>query len=833
MFVEVAVNHPHIGGTFDYHVPDDFQDSIAPGLLVTVPFGTRMAQGIIIGERLAPVVEETRPIENLLDPTPVVNVAQLELAQWMSRFYCADLIECLALMLPPGLSQQTDSLYQLVSTEIKAPTAIQEKIVGLLKRRGDLRGRQLTRALPYKRWRSAMESLIRQGVIRRTSILDPPRVQPKQVRTARIAIPPDKARERVLGIGRSDSDVYRRRVCMIETLIAEGEPLEVQWIYAECGGSLGDLRELERHDLVILSDAEVWRDPLEELEFVPTDAPTLTQDQLNVWNQIKIRFQPGDVNPHKPYLLHGVTGSGKTEIYMRAVAETLGQGKSAIVLVPEIALTPQTVRRFVARFPGIVGLNHSQLSDGERYDTWRRCRTGDIRLMIGPRSALFMPLPDVGLIVLDESHDESYKEQSRVPRYHAREVAMEYARITGGVCILGSATPDVNSSYAAERGYLHHLLLPQRIVGHQQRLETQANRHRLQSRYHPLEADAHTIDLPPVRVVDMRQELKAGNRSIFSRVLTRQLEETLKAGHQAILFLNRRGSSTYIFCRDCGWIARCPKCETTLTHHNFDSNWHCHHCGYISNPKTICPNCQSQRVRHFGTGTQKVQSEIEKAFPGARTLRWDWDVTRTKGAHEIILAHFAAHRADILIGTQMLAKGLDLPLVTLVGVISADIGLNLPDYRSAERTFQVLAQVAGRAGRGLLGGSVVLQTFQPDHYVIRAAAHHDYPSFYQRELSLRRELGYPPFSRLVRLIHRNPSRARAETEASRFADQLRSEAQTSHRKIDLIGPAPCFFHKLRGLYRWHIVLRGADPTSILPESLPEAWAVDINPVSLL
>ena len=833
MFVEVAINLPHVRGTFDYHVPEELQSSIRVGQLITAPFSSRRAQGIIVGERQQPEVEETRPIGELLDSTPVITAAQLELARWMAQTYRASLIECLALMLPPGLSQQTDSLYHLVDTDAQADSEIQESVLRLLKRRGDLRGRQLARALPRRRWRPAISKLVRHGIVQQTSILDPPHVQPKQIRTARLSTPPENARQRVIAIGRPGTEAYQRRICMIETLIAEGEPLEAQWVYAECGGSLTDLRYLEEQELIILSDAEVWRDPLEEMEFVPSQPPDLTQGQARVWNEIEPQLDSDSIGHHKPILLHGVTGSGKTEIYLRAVAEILNQGRTAIVLVPEIALTPQAIRRFVARFPGRVGLNHSQLSAGERYDTWRRCRSGEISLMIGPRSALFMPLNRIGLIVLDESHDESYKEQARAPRYHTRHVATQYARITASTCILGSATPDITSTYAADRGDLQQLALPQRIMGHSRRLSTQAQRHGLKSRYRPLEAEAYTIDLPTVRVVNMRQELKAGNRSIFSRALTHTLEETLTAGQQAILFLNRRGSSTYIFCRDCGWVARCPRCDTSLTHHEHDSLWHCHHCGLSSSSTDTCPNCRGKRVRHFGTGTQKVQSEIESLFPKARTLRWDWDVTRTKGSHEIILAHFAAHRADVLIGTQMLAKGLDLPMVTLVGVINADVGLNLPDYRATERTFQVLTQVAGRAGRGLLGGKVILQTFQPDHYVIQAAAGHDYQALYQRELGLRRQLGYPPYSRLVRLIYRHPSNARAASETENLAGQLKASIRSLEQKIDLIGPAPCFFQRVRGLYRWHIILRGSDPVVVLPDHLPEGWGLDIDPVSLL
>jgi primosomal protein N' (replication factor Y) len=453
--------------------------------------------------------------------------------------------------------------------------------------------------------------------------------------------------------------------------------------------------------------------------------------------------------------------------------------------------------------------------------------------MVGPRSALFMPLDSIGLIVLDESHDESYKEQARTPRYHARDVAREYARQLGAVCILGSATPDITTFHASQKGRLERLTLPQRILGHRERLSKQANRLGLKTRYRSAGGDAEYIDLPPVRTVDMRQELKAGNRSIFSRALQSALIDTIDHDHQAILFLNRRGASTYVFCRDCGWVARCLRCETPLAHHEDRNRLLCHHCGYSTNPPHTCPECGGKRVRHFGAGTQRVQSEVEALIPGVRTLRWDWDATRTKGAHSVILNNFAAHHADVLIGTQMLAKGLDLPLVTLVGVVSADTGLNLPDYRAAERTFQVLTQVAGRAGRGLLGGRVILQTYEPDHYAIRAAGRHDYDAFSRQELRLRAELGYPPFKRLVRMVYRDVNAANAERETRRMAGMLTNAINETQTRIDLIGPAPCFFSRIRSHYRWQIVLRGADPNVILPPEIAQGWGIDVDPVSLL
>ena len=834
MYVEVAVNLPPVHGTFDYHVPTQLRDKVLLGHLVTAPFGNRRVQGIVVGMPKIPAVPKTRPIEELVDPDPVLTAAQLDLAKWLAGAYHAPLIDCITLMIPPGLSQQADSHYHLIDPDADGETPTQAKILGLLKRRGDLRGRQIAHAMPRLRWRPAAEALLRNGILQRHSVLDPPRVRPRRVRSARIALPPDKAIANLDDIGIKGGQAAKRRRRILEALIEEGEPLEVSWLYAECGGKRADLVVLEEHGLINLSEAEVWRDPLEGLDFVASDPPILTLDQQQAWKDIKQTLEKTASGEHpRPMLLHGVTGSGKTELYLRAVAETLAQGRSAIVLVPEIALTPQTVRRFLSRFPGRVGLNHSQLSQGERFDTWRRCRAGLLDVMVGPRSALFTPFPNIGLIVLDESHDDSYMEQERSPRYHTLRTAVAYAEILGASCMFGTATPAVVTRYHAEQGKYRLLKLPQRILGHRERLAQQAERLGIKDRYQDATGDARYIDLPPVRVVDMRQELKSGNRSIFSRALQKSLDETLQAGHQAILFLNRRGSATYIFCRDCGWVAQCPRCDTPLTHHTNSSRLTCHHCGYAVKPKKLCPACGGSRVREFGAGTERVQQEVEHFFPQARTIRWDWDSTRARGSHDVILAHFAAHRADVLIGTQMLAKGLDLPLVTLVGVVSADTGLYLPDFRSAERTFQVLTQVAGRAGRGLLGGRVILQTYQPDHYAIRAASKHDHDAFYRQELSHREELRYPPFTRLVSLVYRGTSDTLAEEEAARLYGILKAKIQSTDQKIDLIGPAPCFFRRIRGHYRWQIILRGRDPASVIPDEFPEGWSINVDPLNLL
>jgi primosomal protein N' len=538
------------------------------------------------------------------------------------------------------------------------------------------------------------------------------------------------------------------------------------------------------------------------------------------------------------FLLHGVTGSGKTEIYLRAIELTLAQGRQAIFLVPEIALTPQTVRRVAARFPGQVAIVHSGLTPGERYDTWRRAREGLIQVVVGARSALFTPLPDIGLIILDEEHDHSYKQSPPItpPYYDARRVAEEMMRHNDGILILGSATPDVETVYRAQRGDIEYLHLPNRIMGHRTRIFEQSERVGVAARYYASESeDALTIDLPPVQIVDMREELKSGNTGMFGWELMAALAGILERREQAMLYLNRRGQSTYVFCRDCGYIAACPRCDTPLTYHRQGEALRCHHCGFQAATPQVCPVCSSKRIKFFGAGTQQVENELKKLFPNATTLRWDADTADHHEAHEAILQRFINREADILVGTQMIAKGLDFPLVTLVGVVSADLGLALPDFRASERVFQLLMQVAGRAGRGLLGGKVILQTYQPDHYAIACASTHDYQHFYEQEIESRRVLGYPPFRRLARIVFRFPNETKARDEAQRAAAMLTKRiAELRMTGTELIGPAPCFFAKLDKHYRWHLLLRGPDPAAALQAlDVPKGWHVDIDPVEVL
>jgi primosomal protein N' (replication factor Y) len=818
MFARLAINVPTITSLFDYSIPSELAPHIQAGCLVTAPFGNQTVQGIIVQLLDSPSVENPKPIIDLLDPAPVLTPPQLALAILLAESTLNPLASIVSLMLPTGLSQQADVLYQIVDGRPQTmqdgpPSAVHGRLFKLLRERGALRGRQIDSHFAKIDWRKTAQILVKKGILSSKHILPAPRVRPKYLRVAQLSVPPEEAEAEMPNLG-STKQTLARRQAALRFLIQQPEAINLSWVYAETGCNLADLQELEERDLIRLFESEIFRDPLENIgrqvnKETSTQVLELTQEQAVALEEITHAMaQPFILHPSREaFILYGVTGSGKTEIYLRAAEEIIKRGKQAIILVPEIALTPQAVRRFLARFPGQVGLVHSKLSEGERYDTWRRARSGKLKVIIGARSALFTPLPNVGLIVVDECHDASYY-QSEPPYYHAVTAAQEYARLCGAVCVLGSATPTVEQRFNAENKKTIKLALPYRIV------ET---------------------GLPPVQIVDMREELKTGNRGIFSRALAESLAETISRGEQAILFLNRRGTATYIFCRDCGHVLKCPNCETPLTLHA-ENKIHllCHHCGYTRQRPKTCPNCNGDQIREYGLGSEKVEADVQAMFPNVRTLRWDWDTTRQKDAHEIILTHFSNHQADVLVGTQMLAKGLDLPLVTLVGIVLADVGLNLPDPFASEKVFQTLTQVAGRAGRSALGGKVILQTFMPEHYAIQFAAKHDVNGFYERELEYRRQLGYPPYARLARLEYRHADPLKAEEESQKTATRLKVKMEAEGRhQTELIGPVPSFFSKVDGIHRWQIIVRGPDPASLLRDMKLNDWRIEVDPISLL
>ena len=892
-FAEICVLYPVkpagsdlAEATFTYHMPDELQSRLSVGSLVVVPFGPRRLYGLVVTFSDRSPVAETRPVESLVDPKPVLTPAQVALARWMSQEYLAPLHMCIQAMLPPGVVGHADveaALDEKASLE-DVHTIAQEQLFKVLDRRGPLHGRQLDRALPRQEWRRAANQLARRGVVIKSPFLAPPRARPKQVHTVEwIAYGVDTTE----GVEKEHLDAGRdypidkalaglRSECypaIVRFLRSAGEPVDVSWVYAETGCTRYHLNKLAERGLVAFDAEEVWRDPLADETFVPDTPPRLTADQQAVWDAVRPALQRESGPIHRSanlnrvpsleaFLLQGVTGSGKTEIYLRAVAEVLSQGKQAIVLVPETSLTPQTAHRFGARFGRRITILHSALTQGERYDSWRRARAGLVDVVIGPRSALFAPFSSLGLIVIDEEHDDSYKQAEPHPRYHARDVALELARQTGASVILGSATPSLESHYRAKRGEFTLLSMPRRIMGHIRRLNDLQIRYRVPStRYqamtenqrgeneefgrpagtnhstdtnHPA-AEAWHIPLPPVQIVDLRAELRAGNRSIFSRALQRALDEALSRGEQAILFINRRGTATFVLCRDCGYVPRCPQCDVPLTYHGSRARLICHHCDHKEPQPHHCPECGSKRIRYFGLGTERVEKAIHRRWPDVRTLRWDRDTAQNYAAHASILHLFSTGLAHVLVGTQMIAKGLDLPLVTVVGVISADTMLNLPDFRSAERTFQLLTQVAGRAGRGLLGGRVVLQTYHPAHYAVAAAAGHDYARFAAQELAFRREQGYPPYRRLAKLVYEDPSLSQARAKAQSLAEVLRDAlTQQGLPETDLIGPAPPFFARMRGRYRWQVILRHPDPPYFLRHvPISPGWHVDVDPISVL
>ena len=531
----------------------------------------------------------------------------------------------------------------------------------------------------------------------------------------------------------------------------------------------GIIKLEEEHKAVRVKTIRVRRSPETGCEEPYAPGMTLTEAQRQALAEIEAAMTG---RGKSTVLLHGVTGSGKTEVYLQAIAASLAKGLGSIVLVPEISLTPQMIDHFTARFGELVAVLHSGLSAGERYHEWHRVLTGAARVVVGARSAVFAPIDKIGLLIVDEEHEHSYK-QEEAPRYHAREVALWRGQHHSAAVVLGSATPSLESYRLAEEGVYTLCHLPNRIFDR---------------------------PLPPVEIVDLRCELREGHRSVFSRLLLSALTETVAAGRQAILFLNRRAYATFVLCRECGFVLRCPNCQVALKYHVSGRELRCHYCEHRQPYPHVCPSCAGSYIRHFGTGTQRVEDELQKAFPEWRLARLDADTASRKGEHRRILSAFRKGEYQVLVGTQLVTKGLDFPNVTLVGVITADTALNLPDFRAGERTFQLLTQVAGRTGRGEAGGRVIVQTYAPDHYAVLAAKTHDFEGFYRQELKARKELGYPPFSSLVRLLLSGGREDDAAGAAERLAALLLSQ-------VEVLGPAPCPLSPLRGRFRWQVVAR--------------------------
>jgi primosomal protein N' (replication factor Y) len=742
---------------------------------VRVPLGRRQVTGYVVGFPAEAPPARLRPIVEVLDERPVLDEHLLELTRWTADYYFAPWGEVIRAALPPGLTTATRQVIQF--TPGTTPAALlaaddspaTEWLATLLTRGAAVPVQALARRVGPAAARASLTRLAQGGFLHVEPVLPAPRDQPRTIRCYALAVSPEEARRQAEAL-RSRAP---RQAEVLERLLQAGGELPAGELRRGTRTAAAE-RALLSRGLLSPRAREVPRDPLADYPVEANERPLPpTPAQAEALSAILAALRSGRF---AAFLLFGVTGSGKTEVYLQAIAAALAAGRQALVLVPEIALTPAATARFTARFGRRVALLHSGLRPGERFDEWRRIRAGEADIVVGTRSAVFAPLPRLGLLVVDEEQDGAYKQED-VPRYHARDVAVMRARLLGCPVLLGSATPALESYANAERGRYDLLRLPARLG---------------ESR------------LPTVRVVDMRQELaKARRLPLLSPLLRERMAHQLGRGGQVLLLLNRRGYAAALLCRDCGLILRCPRCSVSLTWHATVARALCHHCGSSRKLPDACPECRGSRVRHFGVGTEQLERVVLETFPGARVARMDRDTTVGAAGYRGILSRLAAGSLDVLVGTQMIAKGHDFPGVTLVGVLAADITLNLPDYRAGERTFALLTQMVGRSGRGRDPGEGIIQTFAPEHYAIRTALAQDYTAFYREEAPIRRALRLPPFTRTVRLLCSAPAEGSARAAAERLAGLLQTRGG-----VEVDGPAPAPLLRLRGVYRWHLLAKG-------------------------
>jgi len=796
-----------------YRVPSTIEGNIEVGQLIWIPLRKKLVLGVVVERHnRAPRTDfAMRDLHALVEPSFCLTPIQWQVAVWIAEETICTLFEAASVMLPPGVASRAVehlALRRIPNDEQRAAlTPAQRRLVDFLAAEGEVALERAQRAQ-----KSSLVTIIpaleERGLLQKVVRVKhwPERDEPASYRV-RLVIgaepPPDRA-PRQLEAWRWLSPRLRARPDGI---------LPLQNVLDASGIDRATLRALEDRGCIVIETIEH-----ESAARGGRESVVLTDEQRAAWERIRTELREDEPTC---VLLHGVTGSGKTELYLRIAAEVLANGRSVVILVPEIGLTGQIAERFRDRFGNRSIVLHSALSDRERYRNWQRAASGESLVVVGPRSALFAPLGDIGAIVLDEEHDASYK-QDTAPRYHARSVARKLAELHGALLLLGSATPDVETYRQSSRTDWLRLELRDRVG------------------QRTIDADGiisgRAIPLPVARIVDMRAELRTGHDSIFSRPLIQTIHTRLAANQQVILFLNRRGASTFVQCRTCGVVSQCPFCDIPLVYHRTLDRVMCHRCGYRQAPPQRCSACGSGSVGYYGTGTQRVETEIASLFPDARVLRWDQDALRGSVTHEGLRQRVLRREADIIVGTQMIAKGLDLPDVTAVGVINTDTWLFLPDIRSAERTFQMLTQVAGRAGRRAAGGEVVLQTFSPEHYAITSAATHDYASFYREEIAFRRQNGYPPFKRLARLLYRHSDESRAQATTEAMAEQISFllAERPEIDGVDIIGPAPAFSARVRGMYGWQILIRGDQLIHLLAGmDFAPGWLVDVDPVSML
>lgn len=779
MYAQVIVdaNHAEVDRVFDYRVPAQWEEEVCVGLRVMVPFGQRNTkrEGYVIALTETTEVPEGKIkgiVEILDEGRPILTPSILELAKWMKKEYFCTLNQCLQAAMPAGI--RTKSVwYAELTGQTSELSEKEQQMIDVLEEQGG--------AVPLRE----LEQIFGNRTEYILRCLQEKKVVRLHQKTTRSTYKKEKRyvslteNEELLIAAKEKAEKDKRLAGQLRVLsaISQGESLSVEELKGKAAVTDSPIHTLLQKGILVEQRRQEKRDVFQLEDYTPTQPFYPTSEQAQALTLLREEEQKAQ---KRPVLLHGVTGSGKTEIYMQLIEHVIMAGKQAIVLVPEISLTPQIMERFISRFGKRVSVTHSRLSLGERLDQWRKARDGEISIIIGPRSALFMPFSNLGVIVMDECHESSYISDV-TPKYHTREVARKLSELTGALLVMGSATPDIDSYHRAVTGEFLLLQLKERTKGSR---------------------------LPEVFVTDMRKELEDGNRSAFGSPLQQEIRENLEKGQQTMLFLNRRGYSTFVSCRKCGEALTCPSCNVSYTYHASDKALVCHYCGKeVPVPKT-CPSCGSHYIRYFGTGTQKIEEETRRLFPEASILRMDADTTTGKNGHARILELFGKGKADILIGTQMIAKGHDFPNVTLVGILAADLSLNLGTYQAAETCFQLITQAAGRAGRGELAGRVFIQTYQPENHAIRMAAAQDYEGFYQEEILLRQAMEYPPFSHIFSVLITGEMEQEVILAAQRLGAYMNHYAERAGCTV--VGPAPAPLPKFRGEFRWQIFAKGTD-----------------------
>ncbi|CEG31779.1 primosomal protein N' [Peribacillus castrilensis] len=746
---------------FDYRIPEKWNQVIKPGMRVIVPFGPRMVQGFVTGLKAKSDFAKLRFIKEPMDLEPILNDELLQLGDWLTNEAMCFKISALQAMLPAAMKAKYEKVIKVVDDKKdQLPPSIQ-----------NLFGKNDSLS-----WKDVIEgenaSLFQKEMQNGNLELEynvKNRLNKKTVRVIKSLLSPMELKEMASAI----SSHAKKQQELLHYFIEHQEPIPLKDLLELMNTSSGTVKSLVSKGALAEMDQEIYRDPYENRVFEKSIPFTLTAEQTAALKPIQEKIHHDE---HDVFLLYGVTGSGKTEVYLQAIASVIEKGKEAIMLVPEISLTPQTVKRFKERFGEQVAVMHSGLSVGEKYDEWRKIHRKEVKVVVGARSAVFAPFENLGLVIIDEEHESSYK-QEETPRYHARDVAIERAKSYGCPVILGSATPTLESFARAKKNVYKLLTLSQRM---------------------------NKNALPAVDIVDMREELRTGNRSMFSELLFTKLKDRLDKGEQTVLMLNKRGHSSFVMCRSCGLVINCPNCDISLTYHRFNDIMKCHYCGFEEGMPSVCPECESEHIRFFGTGTQKVEEELAKILPEARVIRMDVDTTSKKGSHERLLNAFGEGKADILLGTQMIAKGLDFPNITLVGVLSADTMLHLPDFRSSEKTFQLLTQVSGRAGRHQLPGEVVIQTYTPEHYSIELSALQDYDAFYEREMYLRRQSHYPPYYYVVLITVSHEDLMKTVSVTEKITNYLGSRL---NRDSVVLGPVASPISRINNRYRYQCLIK--------------------------